>query len=75
MLFTVVSCNSCNSCSKFVVTLAEQAGTLRGSMWLSTCPSARIFMSGMTNAVAHVYRELLILDGHQAAFVWGLEFL
>lgn len=42
-------------------------------MWLNTCPSARIFMLGMANAMAHVYYELLILDGHQDAFagVWN----
>lgn len=43
-------------------------------MWLSTCRSARIFMLGMANAMAHVYCELLILDGHQAEFAQGLEF-
>lgn len=43
-------------------------------MWLRTCLSARIFMLAMANAMAHVYYELLLLDGHQAAFARELVF-
>lgn len=70
MLFTVVSIPALNLLSHLLNRQAHSELT----MWLSTRPSACIFMLGMANAIAHVYYKRLILDGHQVVFAQGLEF-
>lgn len=70
MLFTVVSIPALN----LLLHLLNRQAHSELTLWLSTRPSACIFMLGSANAMAHVYYELLILDGHQAAFAWRLEF-
>lgn len=70
MLFTVVSIPALN----LLLHLLNRQAHSKLMMWLSTHPSARIFMLGTANAIAHVYYKLLFLDTHQVAFARGLEF-
>jgi len=70
MLFTVVSIPAL----RLLLHLQNRQAHSQLMVWLSTRPSAHIFMLGTVNATAHVYYKLLILDRHQLAFARGLEF-
>lgn len=64
MLFTVASIPALN----LLLLLLNRQARSELMMWLSTRPSARVFMLGTANAMAHVYYKLLILDLYQVAF-------
>lgn len=64
MLFTVASIPALN----LLLLLLNRQARSELMMWLSTRPSASVFMLGTANAMAHVYYKLFILDLYQVAF-------